>query len=152
MTVTTLTLMPPSDNSRNSITANGRLYQSTPGVAITVPYADGEVLTANGWTAPAYSAPSVSSIPGLPAILQNGGLQILTDRAGMISGATGPYVPTGYTAGATRGCTFRARHRALFAATHIVLVYQNTTGDNSTESQNRGRIRVASKSGNLLIR
>lgn len=137
-------MVPPDDGSRDTVIANGRTYSSTPGVAIDVPYFDANVLEANGWyafTASAPSAPpSVSSVPGLATMIANDGFQVLTDRPINISGF-GPLPLSSARSGCLRGYTVRIRQRALFAATHIKLVFGNYTSDNAlTETPNHNPI------------
>ena len=45
-----VSMLPPDDGRRNSITINGRTYRSTPGVAAPVETFDYPTLSANGWT------------------------------------------------------------------------------------------------------
>ena len=82
----------------------------------------------------------ISGVPGLATMLGNGGYQILTDRPTNVFGATP--IPVNFVHGSSiRGYTARTRHRALFPATHIRLVFGNCTADNSlTETPNHNAV------------
>ncbi len=56
---TIINMLPPSDGSLNSITVNGRVYSSTPGISIPVPSFDANILAANDWTQVSLPTPLV---------------------------------------------------------------------------------------------
>jgi lysophospholipase L1-like esterase len=72
--------------------------------------------------------PRIGNIPGLPDILANQGWQVLTDRPERQP--PGVVLPMASVApGAINAVTARLAHRALFDASHIVLVWGNYQSD-----------------------
>ncbi len=142
-------MLPPDDGSRNSVTVNGRTYFSTPGTSVTVPSFDQPALQANGWyfagIAPTPTnglAPALNAVQGLPTALANGGWQILGDKPCCQDMAT-PITLSTFKPGAPP-YTVRWRVRAMFPASHIVLVFGNW-GDQPTGvlgKPGRHRVRV----------
>jgi hypothetical protein len=120
-------MFPPANGANTTITFDGRTYSSTPGSAIQVPDFDAAVLAANGWTQGIDTAkiPNLTSNYALNTVLPNNGLQIVSDRpCNQFNQIAAPVTLNTIISDPCAG-TSRIRHRAGFAATHLVLVFGN---------------------------
>ncbi|PNG25513.1 hypothetical protein CR492_13440 [Methylocella silvestris] len=92
-------MSPPENGNRNDVSINGRVYQSVPGAAISVPPFDVAILEANGWqifdgpsspiTTTNYASGSVSGIVMSPSGNAMGlGVRLYLDGSANAAGVT----------------------------------------------------------------
>lgn len=99
--MTSYQMIPPSDGSMNRVTVNGRIYSSTPGVAIPVPDFDARILEANDWVIlqriPSINATNVVDTFGIPSpYVFNANIQAPSSSSAIVPAVTGAayYTPS----------------------------------------------------------